>query len=1051
MTCRLPICLLGSLLIWTSSAVESAADQADSDIQFNRDIRPILSDICFKCHGPDSTKRQAELRFDSAESALAARGGHAAIVPGKPEQSELIRRITSTDADERMPPADSGLKLSAKQIELLRRWIEQGAVWQSHWSLIPPQRPALPSVHDAAWAANPIDRFVLGRLEQEGLVPSPEASPTTLIRRLTLDLTGLPPTPEEVEDFAQATLRTPHSALRTLVDRLLNSPQFGERMASRWLDAARYADTNGYQSDGIRYMWRWRDWVINAYNANRPFDQFTIEQLAGDLLPSATLGQRIATGFNRNHRGNAEGGIIPEEYAVEYVVDRVETTATVWLGLTMGCARCHDHKYDPLTQRDFYRLYAYFNNVPERGKAIKYGNSPPLIPAPTNEQQQQLAALEHRLAAATNRWDDLRSELAAAQQRWERKFAAGSEEIHWSPDKSLERYWPLADAVEAGAKFVDGEPTFAAGIAGPAADFDGRRYVDAGNVGDYTFYDKFSLSAWIKPTDQRGGTIVSRMVDQEQGDGYYLVLSGGKLQVNLVKRWLDDAIRVETEESLPPGQWQHVVAAYDGSRVAAGVRVFVNGRPAKLRVHLDDLNQSFATKEPLRIGGGNGPDGRFDGQISDVRLYHRALDTEDASILSVRAGISQIVAKTAQDRTPGEQQKLRAYFLDQAAPQRIRQAWADLAALREERESLVESFPTVMVMQELPEPRPAHILIRGQYDKPGERVFPGPPASIASESNTALPNDRLALARWLVDPQNPLTARVAVNRLWQMLFGVGLVKTVDDFGSQGEPPSHPELLDWLATEYIRLGWDTKALIKLIVTSSTYRQSSRATPQLLARDPENRLLARGPRVRLSAEAIRDQALAAGGLLVREVGGPSVRPYQPAGLWNELTGGEDYEPGTGADLYRRSLYTFWKRTIAPPTMLAFDAAGRETCVVRETRTNTPLQALALLNDVTFVEASHGLAQRMLSAGGAEDDRLIFGFRLVLARPPQPAELAILKSGLAAHRERYYAHPEAAEKLVSLGNSAAARHGDPCELAAYSAIASMILNLDEAITNE
>jgi hypothetical protein len=486
---------------------------------------------------------------------------------------------------------------------------------------------------------------------------------------------------------------------------------------------------------------------------------------------------------------------------------------------------------------------------------------------------------------------------------------------------------------------------------------------------------------------------------------------------------------------LAPGEWHHVLAVYDGSRVAAGVKVYIDGRPAKLRVVLDDLNQSFATKAPLRIGGGNGPAGRFVGLIDEVRVYSRALSSNDAQIIAAAASINEILSRETSQRTPPEQQKLRAFFLARHAPNTIQAAWQELVALREEREAFVEAIPTVMVMQELPQPRPAHILLRGQYDKPGERVWPGVPASAWTNKDQQMPDDRLAFARWLVEPSNPLTARVTVNRLWQMLFGTGLVKTVDDFGSQGEPPSHPELLDWLATEYIRLGWNTKALLKLMVSSATYQQSSRATPALVARDPENRLLARGPRVRLSAEAIRDQALFAGGLLVERLGGPSVKPYQPPGLWKELTGGEDYEPDTGENLYRRSLYTFWKRTIAPPTMLTFDASGREACSVRETRTNTPLQALTLLNDITFVEASRLLAQRMLAEAGPSDaERLSHGFRLVLARSPKPAEMAILQGGLESHLERHRSSPTS-----------------EAQLAAYSALASMMLNLDEAITNE
>jgi hypothetical protein len=1040
-------------------AIPAASAKAQSSlgpVRFNRDIRPILSDRCFQCHGPDSAKRKAKLRLDTEDGVFADRDGQKVIVPGSPDKSELYRRITAADANERMPPEKAGARLSPGQVNLIRRWIEQGANWEKHWALLKPERPSLPSVQNPSWVRNPIDAFILARLDREGLFPSPEAERTSLIRRVTLDLTGLPPTPAEVDAFlADAS----PSAYENVVDRLLASPRFGERMAVRWLDAARYADTNGYQNDGDRIMWRWRDWVIEAYNHNLPFDQFTIEQLAGDMLPKPTLEQRIATGFNRNHRLNAEGGIIPEEYAVEYVVDRVETTATVWLGLTMGCARCHDHKFDPIRQQEFYQVFAYFNNVPERGKAVKYGNSPPLIAAPTREQNERLTLLQRACADAENDFRIRAPQLDTAQRAWENSFHP-EKPIHWAPGAGLIARFPLDgivrdDLSRSKRGSVDGRLSFTAGPIGQAANFDGRTLIDAGDVAEFGFYDKFTLAAWINPTGSGGGGILSRADDTAYAEGYNLHLEKGKVQLNLSKRWLDDALRVETEETLTSDCWHHVLVTYDGSRWASGVRIYVDGRLQKLNVNLDELNQSFQTKEPLRIGS-RGTGSRFHGAIAEVRIYDRVLDPKEVEQLATPDSINAIFAIPRDRRTARQSAKLRAYYLEKHAPEPIRQSYQRLLAARAALQKLTESFPTTMVMEEMSPPRDTHVLIRGQYDKRSERVFPGIPASLRNPEADALgspmPKDRLGFARWLVDGSNPLTARVAVNRLWQMVFGVGLVKTVDDFGTQGEPPSHPELLDWLATEFVRNGWDTKALLRTIVMSATYRQSSKVTPALLQKDPGNRLLARGPRFRLSAEMIRDQALAASGLLVEKLGGPSVKPYQPPGLVKELTGTEDYVQDHAQNLYRRSLYTYFKRTVAPPTMLTFDAAGRETCIVRESRTNTPLQALTLMNEVTFVEAARVLAQRaMLDGGRTPEERITFAFRLVTARRPRPQELSILLDGFKKHLAGYRLDRQAADRLANVGEYRGSVALDVAELAAYTAMFELMLNLDEALTKE
>ena len=1037
---------------WIAIMVLTATGAPDAPVEFNRDIRPILSDQCYQCHGPDSARRKANLRLDQESSAKADRDGTRAIVPGDLDASELYQRITAEDADERMPPAKSGKSLTASQIELIRRWIVDGAHWQPHWAFIPPRRPGVPRVRHQDRVRNPIDAFILARLEREGLAPSLEAERGVLLRRVSLDLTGLPPTRGEIAAFE----RDPDpSAYEKVVDRLLASPRFGERMAVRWLNPARYADTNGYQTDAPRFMWRWRDWVIDAYNQGMPFDRFTIEQLAGDLLPGATLDQQIATGFNRNVRGNGEGGIIPEEYAVEYVVDRVDTTATVWLGLTIGCARCHSHKFDPITQQEYYRLFAFFNNVPENGRAVKYGNSPPLIKAPTRAQQEQLDALRRRLADLEQLARAREPEIASAQGDWEssirdrRAFDWRSEEhlvVHLGFDGGLAG--SLATTPK--PSFRDGQARFTAGPVGSAIVLDGRGYLDAGDRAAFGFYDKFTLGAWIKPGGPHGGTILSRMVDQPEADGYSVVLNRGKVQVNLVKRWLDDAIRVETKAAVPDGEWTHVAVTYDGSRVADGIKVYLDGKPAPTTVLLDELNQSFQTKEPLRIGAGGGPEGRFLGAIDEPTVHDAALDADDIAVLATRESIGTIAAIPDGCRTPGQARKLRRCFLATEASGSLKGLVAQLESARAKLDALIEQIPTTMVMREMSPPRPTHLLIRGQYDQHGPRVQPGVPGAIAPWPKR-LPPDRLGLARWLVAPANPLSARVAVNRDWQMLFGNGLVRTVDDFGSQGEPPSHPELLDWLATEFLRSGWDVKAMLRLMVTSATYRQSSRVTPEALRRDPENRLLARGPRLRLPAEMIRDQALALSGLLVERTGGPSVKPYQPPGLWNELADA-DYIQDHGPSLYRRGLYTFWKRTVPPPGMVAFDAPGRETCVVREVRTDTPLQALNVLNDVTFVEAARGFAERIIEEAGPDPEaRLAAAFQSATGRRPRPEELAILRDGLENQLAHFRRDPEAARGLIRAGESTPNPRLDPCELAAYTAMGQLILNLDETITRE
>lgn len=1028
-------------LTWCCTVASAAADE---DIRFSRDIRPILAAHCYACHGPDEQGRQAGLRLD--QKGFPSDSGVQILRAGSLEQSEFWQRIVHSDSEQQMPPAAAKKPLAPAQVESLRRWVLAGAPWEDHWAFEPLKRAVPPTIG----AGHPVDAFVQQRLLGRQLGFSPETRPETLVRRVTLDLTGLPPTPEELE--AYLTDSSPDRYLR-LVDRLLASPRYGEQMAATWLDAARYADTSGYQSDGPRDMWRWRDWVIDAYNSGMPFDQFTIEQIAGDLLPQATLSQRLATGFQRNHRGNAEGGIVPEEYAVEYVADRVDTLGTVWLGLTIGCARCHDHKFDPIPQRDYYRLFAYFNNIPEFGRAIKEGNSPPALLTPTTAEQAQLSAIDEQLAHLELALRALQPAVEQQQLAWEQQLTPKSTPRGSVVDGMIFHTLHVADpklpVVDAKGRESQLSPTEAP--AGSGLSFDGERFLQFGDQARFGYFDKFTLSAWVYPAGVMTGGIVSKMSDDSDSDGWALHLQDGKLQVNLVKRWLDDALRVETRVRLQPEQWQHVLVTYDGSRTASGITIAIDGILQPHTVLLDLLNQSMANSEPLRIGS-TGTGGRLTGALADIRIFERVLRTEERDMLATTATLAELAAIPAEHRTAAQKNTLREAFLETAAAPEIQTVFVEYRRLQARRSAFIETLPTTMVMQERPEPPTASILMRGEYNRPGEQVSPGIPAAFAG-SAAPQGTDRLALARWIVSADNPLTARVAVNREWQRFFGVGLVKTSEDFGTQAEPPSHPELLDWLATEFIRSGWDVKHLQRLIVTSQTYRQSAEVSGKLLQQDPENRWLARGPRFRLTAETIRDQALAVSGLLSERIGGPSFYPYLPDGLWSEIATTTKYERSMGSDLYRRSMYSYWKRTVSNPTLSAFDAPSREACVVRRSRTNTPLQALTLLNDVTFVEAARALACRILAEPFDSDAARIQAlFRHVTSREPALEEQAVLLRSLSWQRNHFLEHESATREFLQVGDFRSEVAGaDPITLAAYTAVASVLLNLDETVSRE
>ncbi len=1050
---------LFSLLTVFSMAFASSAqaNAATSEIGFNRTIRPILSDRCFSCHGPDSAKRKADMRLDRANDALSPLPDDPALtafVPGHPERSEAYRRITSAKSDDVMPPAKSHLKLEAREKELIRQWIEQGAKWEEHWAFIAPVAADPPAVKDPAWPRNPVDRFVLANLESQGLRPSPRADKATLIRRVSLDLTGLPPTLAEVDAFLAD---SSPDAYEKVVDRLLASAHYGEQMAVTWLDYARYADSHGYQSDPERHMWRWRDWVINAYNKNMPFDQFTIEQLAGDLLPNPTTDQLIATGFNRNHRINDEGGIIAEEWRIEGVIDRVEATSAVWLGLTMGCCRCHDHKFDPITQKEFYSFAGFFNSVHEVGVgdtgATDRGiNVPPVLKLPTPEQKKALAELTAEFDSRTAQVKELDSHVPDFAEKWGRKTAERDAVAGF-----VARF-PLNGTIEgqdADGKAIStefqgsGEPKFADGFVGKAIDLGAKdAAISAGEAVSFDGHSPFSYGAWVNIRGRAGGgTVFSKMAGDPSYRGFDLRVQNGVVEAHLIHQWPDNAIKVVTTEQLLRDKWVHLMVTYDGSEKADGVKVYVNGQIQVVKKEKDHLSDTLATPSPLLIGKRIGTE-PFKGMIQDVMFFDRALASQDVADAATHPLLKPLFAGPADKLTAEHKKEIESLY--RTFSPELFDANSKLASAKKALDALLAKIPDTMVMEEMPTPRDNFVLIRGQYDKHGDKVPTGLPA-IFPPMPAGAPMNRLGLARWIVDPSNPLTARVQVNRLWEKFFGMGLVKTSENMGTQAAAPSNQELLDWMALELIREKWDLKAFQKLIVTSAAYQQSSDVTPDLLERDPENRLIARGPRVRLPAETIRDQALAVSDLLIDKIGGPSVKPYEPANLWEGNLYGNlgKYVQDKGEGLYRRSLYTFWKRTAPPPNLSVFDMPTREYCVIKRSRTNTPLQALDLMNDPTYLEASRVLAERMMTAGGSTpQDRIAYGFRRATTRQPSALEATILLAGFEKQLERYRADHAAASDFLHVGDAPLNPSLDVSELAAYTMTSSLILNLDEVV---
>jgi hypothetical protein len=1037
-------------------SIASSAAGSDQTVEYNRDIRPILVQSCLACHGPDSAARQADLRLDQRDAAVES----GAIFPGDPENSEIIRRVFSTDEYEVMPPPDHQHRLTAEEKELLRRWVAAGADYQPHWSFIAPQRPPLPAVDNAGWVRNPIDAFVLAGLEQHGLQPAPEADRRTLARRLSLDLTGLPPEPELVEAFVEDTSA---DAYERLVDRLLESERWGEHRARTWLDAARYADTHGIHFDNFREIWAYRDWVIDAFHRNLPFDRFTVEQLAGDLLPDPTLEQRIATGFHRCNITTNEGGVIQEEYAVLYARDRTETTSWVWMGLTMNCATCHDHKFDPITQREFYEMSAFFNNTVQPVMDGNIKDTPPVLVVPPREDRA--------------RWDALGPEIDVAKQHVEQRRVAARTDFDRVlaeaatgdlappvPADGLAFHAPLDDgASDRVSVTIAGQGktlSLSAVLASDGGHVAASAYKAAPDVtievpeaGDFDKDQGFSFGAWVRLAKaDAGGALLARMDDQNGYRGWDLWLENGRPGTHLIHRWDEDALKVVANEPLKAGQWSHVLITYDGSGKAAGVKIFVNGQPQAVRVLRDQLHQTIRTQVPLKVAQRHAQSRLNDVLIQDVRLYDRTLSAQEAAQVAAGTRIAYLAAKPSDQRSDAQTDELFAWWLE-AQDQPYRQAVEHLAGLEKEQTAIRQRSTVAHVQQERDTPPTAYVLFRGEYDQRREQVQPDTP-DVLPPMPPELPRNRLGFAQWLLRPEHPLTARVTVNRFWQEVFGTGIVETAEDFGITGELPSHPELLDWLAVEFRESGWDIQRFFKLMVTSATYRQSATATPDKLERDAANRLLSRGPRFRVDAEVVRDYALAVSGLLSPKIGGPSVKPYQPDGVWEAVamigSNTRDYRQDSGESLYRRSMYTFWKRSAPPASMDVFNAPSREVCTVRRERTNTPLQALVTLNDPQFVEAARHLAQLTLVHGGpTTDSRLDYLARRLLSRPLEDAEAAVVRASLAALSDHYAAHAEDAGQLLAVGESQPDPSLDAAELAAWTMLANQLMNLDEVLT--
>ena len=1006
------------------------------EVDFNRQIRPILSENCFQCHGPDQAHRKANYRLDTKEGLFAlGKSGTKNIILGNAKSSELFHRIEE-NTDGFMPPVKSGKKLNEEQIKLIERWINEGANYGEHWAFVAPKAITIPSVTNKLWVKNPIDAFILNRLDQNKIKPSPQASKEILIRRLTLDLTGLPPTLKEINDFL---IDESPDSYEKIVDRLLASNQYGERMAMQWLDFARFADSNGFQTDTSRSMWHWRDWVINAFNKNMPFDQFTIEQIAGDMLPNATKSQIIATGFNRNHRLNGEGGLIAEEWRIENVIDRVDTTSQTWLGLTIACARCHDHKYDPISQKEFYQFFAFFNNLPESGTLAGNktgGNTDPVEEVESLLQSTELKKIELAIKDQEAQILKLDGKVEDMIKSWEPVFKEKT--------KSMNNVWvqlnPKDVKSEGGAQFrkLD-DGSYLAGGVNPSNDI--YKIISPISKGIFS-----ALLLECLPDPSLPNQSLGRF-----SNGNFVL---SKIEAHLSAPSLKEPVKISFKKAIADySQKDWDISNVIGNNSSKGWAV--DGPTRR-----ENIKAMFVSHELINVP---------ENSTIEIKLSHQVLSQHNigrfriavSSIpeelitlngIQIPTNITKILDTDILKRSSQEKEELKKYYKSSS----FNEHKAAIDKLGILKNNLIESrknISGVMVMKEGPV-RDTFMLIRGEYDKKGPKVIAGLP-SVLPPLPKDKPMNRLGLAYWIADASNPLTARVWVNRMWERFFGYGIVRTSENFGAQAEFPSHPELLDWLASKFISLNWDMKAMQKIVVMSSVYQQSSKFNASLQQSDPENRLLSRGSRLRLSGENLRDQALSVSGLLVDKIGGPSVRPYMPEGVWDETSVYGDlrnYKHDKGTDLYRRTMYTIWKRTAAPPTMLLFDAPNREACSVKRSRTNTPLQALALLNEITYVEAARKLAERMILEGGkTPSEKITTGFRIVTGRRPDLSELSILLQGFQKDYKDFSSKPDNAKKFISLGESPLASTMDIFELAAYTLCANILLNLDEVVNRE
>lgn len=1036
-------------------ANRATADDGETarTVRFNQHIRPLLGRNCLACHGPDSASREADLRLDTSDGAI----GSGVIVPGNASESELIARITSDDPDFVMPPPDSADQLSEEDKHLLARWIDAGATYEKHWAFIRPRKSPLPEPLGVDnWARNPIDHFVLAKLHELGLQPNDPADPYTLARRVALDLTGLPPNQQLLQEFIDGT----GDSYARYIDSLLASASAGEHRARYWLDAARYGDTHGMHVDNYREIWPYRDWVVRAFNANMPFDQFVVEQIAGDLLPAATLDQRIATGFNRCNITTSEGGAISEEVNVRYMVDRVETTATVFLGLTAGCAVCHDHKYDPITQREFYQLSAFFNNTTQPAMDGNQRDTPPVVTLPKTE-------FEHE-------WQQLMEKRRSLRSQLSRSNPAAP---HWWPSRERESKHPIAsDELLLWMPLSEGEdvPSDLPPAAQWATDHPaGRRGIRFGEGSELSVVlptlrsdEPLTVSFWFRTPDRvMEMTLFDQTVKikdderaeaqrdaskQEKTAGWKITYG---VRSELTFQLFDSngerlSALLPDNEGLSPRTWQHVCVRYSGGQSKSSITILVNGRAVAIRHGSEGfVAATELATAPLKIAGHLPTAG-----LSDIRIYRRWVNDREVELLRQDYSLLRSLKSetTWNDLDAQDHNRLGGYY-DEVIDENYRQRAAELAESQRRRDFIYARSTTTLVMQERDSAPRAWVLERGEYDQRREEVMPGVPGVLSPLREDA-PLNRLGLARWLIHSEQPLTSRVMVNRLWQTLFGVGLVKTSEDFGVMGERPSHPELLDWLSVEFVESGWDINHILKLITTSATYQQSEEAAPGRFASDPENRMLARGPRFRLDAEVLRDQALAVSGLLRRDVGGPSVRPYQPTGLWKvvAITGSNtaQFVRDSGDALYRRSLYTFWKRTSPPPTMAAFNAPTREQCTVRRERTNTPLQALVLMNDPQYIEAARHLAENALKQQGKDQSLATWMLTTALCRPATVVDVNEMMAAAAEFRAIFQQDRAVASELVHMGESVPGASLDVTELAAWTLVANTIMNRDDFV---